>query len=66
MTDRRQRDEPSSSACDREQVLVAKIVVSATDPAECTIFPRDVAEGDRLTTWLSAREGSFVALAEMR
>jgi hypothetical protein len=32
----------------------------------CTIFPLDVAEEELLTTWISAEEGSFVPLAEMR
>jgi hypothetical protein len=45
----------------------AAVVVSAADcPGECTIFPLDVSEADLVTTWISAEEGAFVALDEMR
>jgi hypothetical protein len=45
----------------------AAIVVPADDsPPECTIFPLDATEDELLTTWVSAEEGSFVALDEMR
>lgn len=45
----------------------ASIVVPADDhPAECTIFPVGVAEAELVTTWLSAEDGSFVALDDMR
>jgi hypothetical protein len=36
------------------------------EPDQCTIFPREVAGLDRMTTWITAREDSFIALARMR
>ncbi len=45
----------------------AAVVVPADGrPDECTIFPLDVNEAELVTTWISAEEGSFVALEEMR
>lgn len=35
-------------------------------PDQCTIFPRDVSETDRLATWITARDESFVRLDKMR
>jgi hypothetical protein len=43
------------------------VVVTYDDaPDECTVFPVGASEADLLTTWVSATEGSFVALATMR
>jgi hypothetical protein len=45
----------------------ASIVVPTDDqPAECTIFPVDASEDELVTTWISAEDGSFVALDDMR
>lgn len=45
----------------------ASIVVPTDDqPAECTIFPVDATEDELVTTWISAEDGSFVALCDMR
>lgn len=45
----------------------AAIVVPADDaPAECTIFPVDAEDEELVTTWISAEDGSFVALEDMR
>jgi hypothetical protein len=47
--------------------VYAAIVSTYDDaPDECTVFPVEVSEADLVTTWVSAREGSFVPLAEMR
>ena len=35
-------------------------------PDECTIYPRTVSERQRTTAWITAREGSFHPLIEMR
>ena len=43
-------------------VLEARIVRYDHQPDELTIFPREVPRGQRLTTWVSAEEGSFVDL----
>lgn len=67
MTDTRKDDDAiRTTESDTDQVLVAETVVSATGPAECTIFPRDVPDGARMTTWITAKERSFVHLVEMR
>lgn len=44
----------------------AEIVVSQDAPAECTIYPTDIPTEKRITTWISAQEGSFVSLADRR
>ena len=44
----------------------AEIVVSQNAPAECTIYPTDIPTEERITTWISAAEGSFVSLADRR
>lgn len=33
---------------------------------QCTIYPRETAGIDRMSTWITAREGSYVRLDEMR
>ncbi|WP_276274821.1 hypothetical protein [Haladaptatus sp. QDMS2] len=35
------------------------------EPDECTLFPLNASEEARLTTWISAAEGSFVSVEEM-
>jgi hypothetical protein len=35
-------------------------------PDECTIFPRSAKAESVTTEWITAREGSFVALADVR
>lgn len=44
----------------------ADIVVSDDGPAECTIYPEDVSGFEVRTTWISAKEGSFVSLDDAR
>lgn len=51
---------------DLTPMLAAEIVVSQNRPAECTIFPPDATDFDRLTTWITAKEGSFISLEDMR
>ncbi|ADE04094.1 MULTISPECIES: DUF7511 domain-containing protein [Haloferax] len=53
-----------SDAADDE--LVAIVAPYDDAPDECTIFPAGLTEDELLTTWLSAQEGAYVALAEMR
>jgi len=50
----------------RERVLRARIVRYDTAPDELTLYPADVTDGRRATTWISAQEGSFVALEDRR
>ncbi|ELY70903.1 DUF7511 domain-containing protein [Natrinema versiforme] len=35
-------------------------------PDECAIFPYDASEDELMTAWISAYDGSFVALESMR
>jgi hypothetical protein len=70
---RRDPDEsPPDSAAEHALVPVdadtyaAAVVPHDDAPDECTIFPVDVTEDRLVTTWVSAAEGSFVSLAEMR
>jgi Trk K+ transport system NAD-binding subunit len=46
--------------------VVAVVAETGDGDEECTLFPADADERDLPTTWLSAEEGSFVALSEMR
>ena len=60
----------STSAHDTMEGVPMKLrstVVEYDDaPNECTIYPEDVPEWDRMTTWITATEGSYVELAERR
>ena len=47
-------------------MLAAEIIVSQNRPAECTVFPPDATDFERLTTWITAKEGSFISLEDMR
>jgi len=44
----------------------AELESRADGPDELTLFPADAEEFELMTTWLTAREGSYVALSEMR
>lgn len=44
----------------------AEVARYSDAPDECTISPAAVDGDALLTTWLSAQEGSYVDLAEMR
>lgn len=46
--------------------LRADVTRRATEPDECTIWPHDASGNALLTEWVTAEEGSFVALEEMR
>lgn len=46
--------------------LRATVVEYDDAPDECTIFPGNVSEWERLTTWITAQEGSFVDLQSVR
>lgn len=45
--------------------LTAEVVEYHDEPAECTIYPSDAPPEHLLTTWISARSGSFVDPLEM-
>jgi hypothetical protein len=44
----------------------AEIVEYDDAPDECTIYPADAQEWELMTRWITAREGSYVDLEEMR
>ncbi|MFB6104952.1 MAG: transcriptional regulator [Halobacteriaceae archaeon] len=46
--------------------LAAEIVVARHGPAECTLFPPDATDLELMTHWITAREGSFASLEDMR
>lgn len=41
-------------------------IVDYPDGSACTIFPRGATEADLVTTWITAEEGSFLALDDAR
>lgn len=42
--------------------LRSTVVEYEDAPDECTIFPRGLSGVERMTTWISAKEGSYVDL----
>lgn len=46
--------------------LVAEFVVSRRRPTLLTMYPPDATGFDRMTSWITASEGSFVSLTESR
>lgn len=54
------------SATDPSPVFVAKVIDPQHGPEECTIYPRDATDAERLTVWITAKGGSFVDPRAMR
>lgn len=54
------------NATDEGRELAAQVVVSGDGPAECTIYPADTSGIELMTTWITAEEGSFVGLDDVR
>ncbi|MFB6135530.1 MAG: hypothetical protein ABEJ04_02100 [Halobacteriaceae archaeon] len=50
---------------DWSDAIVADVVEYEGEPDECTLYPLDATDETVVTTWISAREGGFVALDEM-
>lgn len=46
--------------------LCAKLVTADDGTRLCTIYPERVESDAQTTTWISAEEGSFVALDDVR
>lgn len=63
MTDERNAhvDPPSPSI-----ELGSVIVTYENRPTECTIYQSNGSEGDRMSAWVTATEGSFVDLRDVR
>ena len=45
--------------------LRATVVEYEDGPDECTIYPNGVSGVERMTTWISAKEGSYVDLGSV-
>lgn len=46
--------------------LTARVTTRADGTTECTIFPKNLPETERTTTWITAAEGSYVDFEELR
>lgn len=55
-------DESSSDRCD----LTAVVVEHDSRSDECTLYPRGASDETLVTEWMTAEEGSYVRLDEMR
>lgn len=44
----------------------ATVVSYDDEPDECTIYPADATDEELVTTWISAKSGSYVSLADAR
>jgi hypothetical protein len=64
--DRGETIEPAVLVDPEARGVLAVVDETAMGRRQCTLFPADVDEERLTTTWLSASEGSFVSLAEMR
>ncbi|MFB6113447.1 MAG: hypothetical protein ABEJ58_05005 [Halodesulfurarchaeum sp.] len=54
---------PTGIATSRE---LAHRIETYEDGRECTLYPSGCVDYDLLTHWITAREGDFVDLADMR
>ena len=48
------------------ETLVSTVVEYDDEADECTIYPLAADEEERMTTWISAKQESYVSLQEMR
>jgi hypothetical protein len=59
------RDECEAAAA-TPHPFASVVVPHDDDPDECTVFPIDVPETELMSQWITAEEGSFVPVHEMR
>ena len=64
--DRGRTADPDSGPDDAPPPLHGVLLRRRRRPDEYTVYPPALDDVDLLTTWMTAREGSFVDLAEMR
>lgn len=64
-TDDTQERAPNAADAPERPYLMAEVVLSRNRPTECTISPVDADDFERMTTWITAEEGSFVSVEEM-
>lgn len=46
--------------------LIARTIEPTDGPRECTLYPTVVAEDAMTTTWITAKEGSFIPIEQAR
>lgn len=61
--DRSRETRPAMGRADR---LVACVVRYEKVPDECTIYPLDATDEELMSRWVTALEGSFIALQDAR
>ena len=54
------------AALDESPLLVSRIERRERKPDLCTIYPPNTEGMERMTTWISAREGSYTGLEDAR
>lgn len=65
MSSSHHNDAPETSGPERTD-LRADVTERDDAPDECTIWPHNASGSALLTEWVTAEEGSFVSLEEMR
>lgn len=61
------RDIHGPNPSDHEHpALCARLTTSTDGTTELTLYPADVPSKERITTWISASEGSFVDFEALR
>lgn len=61
-----ERRPPAERSYTTPQPLVAEVVSDDAQRSECTLFPADAEGLDLMTRWITAGEGSFVSLEDVR
>jgi hypothetical protein len=49
-----------------QQRVAARTIDPDDGPVECTLYPEGLTGYERMSTWITAREGSFVSLDDWR
>ncbi|MFB6123040.1 MAG: hypothetical protein ABEJ78_06245 [Haloferacaceae archaeon] len=42
------------------------VEVADDEPDRCTVYPAEATEGERLTAWITAEQGSYVSVVSRR
>ena len=64
--DRRHARDSAGALADDRVTLLAVVQADDDGPDECTIYPAAVDPNRRTTTWITAKEGSFLAVEDCR
>lgn len=57
---------PAERSHTKPQPLVAEVVAADAQGSECTIYPAHAEGLDLMTRWITASDGSFVGLDQVR